>query len=88
MIFLISSFFIFVFGFSLFADLRTAFDLLDRNRDGLVNGTELQYMLKNMGIEVPDELIDEIIKEASKNGKYPGIKCSQEIPIYWSTVFF
>lgn len=50
-------------------DLRTAFDLLDRNQDGLVTANELQFMLTNMGINVRDELIDEIIKQASQNGR-------------------
>jgi len=47
-------------------DLRTAFELLDRNQDGLVTANELQFMLRNMGINVRDELIDEIIKQASR----------------------
>lgn len=51
-----------------FADLRTAFELLDRNRDGLVTANELQFMFQNMGFEVRDELIDDIIKEASQSG--------------------
>lgn len=49
-------------------DLRTAFDLLDRNRDGRVTANELQFMLKNLGINVRDELIDDLIKEASHSG--------------------
>ncbi|XP_055912385.1 calcium-binding protein E63-1 isoform X2 [Eupeodes corollae] len=49
-------------------DLRTAFDLLDRNRDGRVTANELQFMLKNLGINVRDELIDDLIKEASHTG--------------------
>ncbi|XP_055843590.1 calcium-binding protein E63-1 isoform X1 [Episyrphus balteatus] len=48
--------------------LRTAFDLLDRNRDGRVTANELQFMLKNLGINVRDELIDDLIKEASHTG--------------------
>jgi len=48
--------------------LRTAFDLCDRNQDGRVTASELQFMLKNMGINVRDELVGELIKEASHNG--------------------
>ncbi|CAD7080797.1 unnamed protein product [Hermetia illucens] len=48
--------------------LRTAFDLLDRNRDGRVTANELQFMLKNLGINVRDELIDDLIKDASHTG--------------------
>lgn len=50
------------------SDLRTAFDLLDRNQDGRVTSNELQFMLKNLGIDVRDELIDDLIKEASHSG--------------------
>ncbi|XP_017843159.1 calcium-binding protein E63-1 isoform X2 [Drosophila busckii] len=46
-------------------DLRTAFDLLDRNRDGRVTANELQFMLKNLGINVRDEIIHDLIREAS-----------------------
>ncbi|XP_031631051.1 calcium-binding protein E63-1 isoform X3 [Contarinia nasturtii] len=49
-------------------DLRIAFDLLDRNQDGRVTAGELQFMLKNLGIVVRDELIDDLIKEASHGG--------------------
>lgn len=49
--------------------MRTAFDLLDRNQDGRVTASELQFMLKNLGITVRDEVIDDLIKEASQNGK-------------------
>ncbi|KAG5680876.1 hypothetical protein PVAND_010357 [Polypedilum vanderplanki] len=49
-------------------DLRTAFDLLDRDQDGMVTPTELQFMLRNLGIHVSDELIDGLMKEASKTG--------------------
>lgn len=52
------------------SDLRTAFDLLDRNQDGRVEANELQFMLKNLGIFVRDELIDDLIKEASHGGMY------------------
>lgn len=50
------------------SDLRIAFDLLDRNQDGRVTAGELQFMLKNMGIIVRDEVIDDLIKEASHSG--------------------
>lgn len=53
----------------LLADLRTAFDLLDRNRDGRVTANELQFMLKNLGINVRDEIIHDLIREASHSGK-------------------
>ena len=57
-----------------FADLRTAFDLLDRNRDGRVTANELQFMLKNLGINVRDEIIHDLIREASHSGKSKKIR--------------
>jgi Ca2+-binding EF-hand superfamily protein len=42
---------------------------LDRDQDGMVTPTELQFMLRNLGIEMSDELIDGLMKEASKTGK-------------------
>lgn len=56
--------------FVLLADLRTAFDLLDRDQDGMINNQELQFMLRNLGIELSDELIDGLMKEASKTGEH------------------
>ena len=56
------------------ADLRTAFDLLDRDQDGMVTPTELQFMLRNLDIHVSDELIDALMKEASKTGKQKNIR--------------
>lgn len=50
-------------------DLRTAFGLLDRDSDGHVTPAELQFMLRNLGITVHDDLIAELIKDASKTGQ-------------------
>uniref|UniRef100_A0A182PB54 EF-hand domain-containing protein n=1 Tax=Anopheles epiroticus TaxID=199890 RepID=A0A182PB54_9DIPT len=50
-------------------DLRTAFDLLDRDQDGHVTPEELQFMLRNLGIHVRDELIDDLLREASRTGQ-------------------
>jgi calmodulin len=36
----------------------------------MVTPTELQFMLRNLGIEVSDELIDALMKEASKTGEF------------------
>ncbi|XP_058178526.1 calcium-binding protein E63-1 [Anopheles ziemanni] len=49
-------------------NLRTAFDLLDRDQDGHVTPEELQFMLRNLGIHVRDELIDDLLREASRTG--------------------
>lgn len=49
-------------------DLRTAFGLLDRDSDGQVTFSELQFMLRNLGIEVKDELLQDLMKDASRAG--------------------
>lgn len=36
----------------------------------MVTPTELQFMLRNLGIEMSDELIDGLMKEASKTGEF------------------
>lgn len=59
-----------IYSMSVSIDLRIAFDLLDRNQDGKITANELQFMLKNLGINVRDELIDDLIKEASHSGKH------------------
>lgn len=61
-------------------DLRTAFDLLDRDQDGHVTPNELQFMLRNLGIHIKDELVDDLLKEASKTGKIQKIV---QTPFYY-----
>ncbi|KAI4461051.1 calcium binding protein [Holotrichia oblita] len=45
-------------------DLRTAFIMLDSNNDGKVNTKDLQEMLTRLGIEIKQEIIDELMKLA------------------------
>lgn len=72
------------------SDLRIAFDLLDRNQDGRVTASELQFMLKNLGIEVRDELIDDLIKEATGHGGKDKTKFHNETQtiLNWISCFF
>lgn len=53
----------------LLVDLRTAFDLMDRDQDGHITPDELQFMLHNLGIHINDELIDGLMKDASETGE-------------------
>lgn len=50
-------------------ELRTAFDLLDRNQDGKVTTREFKIMLNNLGIDVKETIIEQLIKSASHAGK-------------------
>ncbi|CAL8110427.1 unnamed protein product [Orchesella dallaii] len=49
-------------------ELRMAFRLLDRNKDGRISVSEFQLMLKNFGINVPDEMVQEFINSKSRSG--------------------
>jgi len=50
-------------------DLRTAFELLDRNQDGRITTDEFKLMLKNLGIDLKDETVEDLIRNASHVGK-------------------
>lgn len=50
-------------------ELRTAFDLLDRNQDGKVTIREFKIMLNNLGIEITEEKAEDIIRTASHTGR-------------------
>ncbi|KAL1491411.1 hypothetical protein ABEB36_012012 [Hypothenemus hampei] len=50
-------------------ELRTAFDLLDRNRDGKVTTREFKIMLNNLGIDLKQDTVEELIRSASHAGK-------------------
>merc|ERR1712224_761215 len=50
------------------AELRKAFDVMDANKDGVVTKDELKTLLKGLGEEVTDEVVDEMINIADENG--------------------
>ena len=50
------------------AELKKAFDVMDANKDGVVTRDELKTLLKGLGEEVTDEVVDEMIKIADENG--------------------
>ena len=49
-------------------ELRKAFDVMDANKDGVVTKEELRTLLKGLGEEVTDEIVDEMINIADENG--------------------
>ncbi|CAG0922517.1 unnamed protein product, partial [Notodromas monacha] len=59
--------FLFLFDSSGFK-LKAAFTMLDQNKDGAVNASELQNMLLNLGIHLREEVIEELIKQAGCKG--------------------
>ena len=50
------------------AELKKAFEVMDANKDGVVTKDELKTLLKGLGEEVTDEVVDEMINIADENG--------------------
>ena len=49
------------------AELKKAFDVMDANKDGVVTKEELKNLLKGLGEDVTDEVVDEKIAIADTN---------------------
>ena len=50
------------------AELKTAFEAMDTNKDGVVTKEELKTLLADLGEQVTDEVINEMISIADDNG--------------------
>ena len=50
------------------AELKKAFEVMDANKDGVVTKDELKTLLKGLGEDVTDDVVDEMIKIADENG--------------------
>ena len=50
------------------AELKKAFQVMDSNGDGVVTKDELKNLLKGLGEDVTDDIVDEMIKIADENG--------------------
>ena len=50
------------------AELKKAFEVMDTNKDGFVTKDELKSLLKGLGEDVTDDVVDEMIKIADANG--------------------
>ena len=50
------------------AELKKAFSVMDSNGDGVVSKDELKSLLKGLGEDVTDDIVDEMIKIADENG--------------------
>ena len=50
------------------AELKKAFSVMDSNGDGVVTKDELKQLLKGLGEDVTDDIVDEMIKIADENG--------------------
>ena len=49
-------------------ELKKAFEVMDANKDGVVTKEELTQLLKGLGEDVTDDVVDEMIKIADENG--------------------
>lgn len=50
------------------SELREAFRIFDRDGSGTINAEELRDVMKALGEDLSSAEIDEMIKEADKNG--------------------
>lgn len=48
--------------------LRYAFRMINNKKDGKVNAAQMKHMLESIGIDVDEQVITKIIKEASQDG--------------------
>lgn len=53
----------------LFTELRTAFILMDSDRDGRVTAVEIQSMLQQLGICLREDIVLNLVRQASQSGK-------------------
>jgi calmodulin len=50
------------------AELRAAFQVFDRDGSGTINTEELKEVMKSIGESLTDEEIEDMMKEADKDG--------------------
>ena len=50
------------------AELKAAFDVFDKDGNGTISSDELRHLMKSIGEDLTDADIDEMIKEADKDG--------------------
>ncbi|KAI4501129.1 hypothetical protein M0802_003932 [Mischocyttarus mexicanus] len=49
-------------------ELREAFRVFDKNKDGLISSKELRHVMTNLGEKLSEEEVDDMIKEADLDG--------------------
>ncbi|KAK3174851.1 hypothetical protein OEA41_002097 [Lepraria neglecta] len=50
------------------AELRAAFGVFDKDGSGTIDTAELRHLMKSIGEDLTDEQIEEMIREADKDG--------------------
>ncbi|XP_037026495.1 calmodulin-A-like isoform X2 [Bradysia coprophila] len=49
-------------------ELKEAFRVFDKNKDGLISSVELRHVMTNLGEKLSEEEVDDMIKEADMDG--------------------
>lgn len=49
-------------------ELREAFRVFDKNKDGLISSSELRHVMTSLGEKLSDEEVDDMIREADLDG--------------------
>lgn len=63
------------------SELREAFRIFDKDGSGTINADELRQVMKALGEDLSSTEIDEMIKEADKNGD-GSIDCESDSRLY------
>ena len=50
------------------AELKAAFEVFDKDGNGTISAEELRTLMKSIGEDLTDQDIDEMVKEADKDG--------------------
>ena len=50
------------------SDIKEAFKVFDKDGDGLISAAELRAVMKNLGEQLTDQEVDEMIREADIDG--------------------
>ena len=58
------------------SELKQAFQTFDKDGDGKITVSELKAVLTGLGESLPTEEVEEILRQADKNGDGVSIQCS------------
>ncbi|OPL21146.1 mitochondrial 4mtd3cpv calcium sensor cameleon, partial [Mytilus galloprovincialis] len=48
--------------------LREAFNIFDHDNNNFITCADLRYVIKSLGLDISDETIDEMVREADEDG--------------------
>ena len=50
------------------SDIREAFKIFDRDGNGTISSAELRHVMTNLGEKLTDDEVDEMLREADRDG--------------------